>query len=246
MTATDISLALTSRITDTPVRDWPFPHMYVENVFPDDDYDMLRRSLPDEEHYQLISETRRTSPGAYPQRKVLKLGHQPLDFLGRDHERFWTDLRDALTGAEFITAMVRVFGGVITERTGGGALSLAPELLLVRDRTSYAIGPHTDHPSRLMSLLFYLPPDDGLAAHGTSLYVPKNRAFSCPGGPHHRHRDFDLIMTMPYVANALFMFPKTEHSFHGVEEIDIGTAVRDVLLLNIRYRPTKTEPDAEA
>ena len=104
---------------------------------------------------------------------------------------------------------------------------------LVRDFTNYAISPHTDSPRKLVSLLFYLPQDDRKRHLGTSIYVPKQPDFQCPGTGHHPFEQFNKVATMEYRPNTLFAFVKTERAFHGVDPIADADVVRDLLLYNI-------------
>jgi len=74
--------------------------------------------------------------------------------------------------------------------------------------------------------------------------VPKDRRFTCPGGPHHRFDGFDRMLTMPYLPNSLFAFFKTKNSFHGVEPVNDAGAQRNLLLYDLRIRP-QPQPDDE-
>jgi hypothetical protein len=90
------------------------------------------------------------------------------------------------------------------------------DLRLVRDTRNYAIGPHTDAPWKVLS----------------SIYLPNDGDFRCPGGPHHKFENFTRIHTAPFLPNSLFAFFKTDFSFHGVEPIPVQCQ-RDVLLWNL-------------
>ena len=108
------------------------------------------------------------------------------------------------------------------------------DALLVNDQTNYAIGPHTDAPHRLVTFLFYLPRDESMRELGTSVYRPKDPNFVCWGGPHHPADQFDLVRTVEFLPNRLLTFPKTERSFHGVEQIHRAEVNRPLLINNIR------------
>jgi hypothetical protein len=105
---------------------------------------------------------------------------------------------------------------------------------VVQDRTNYVLGPHTDSPLKVVSFLFYLPADAALPHLGTSMYVPKDPSFTCPGGPHHAFENFDRLLTIPYVPNTLFGFMKTPNAFHGVEPITDENVERALLLYDIK------------
>ena len=111
----------------------------------------------------------------------------------------------------------------------------------MRDLTNYSIGPHTDAPHRLLSMLFYCPDDDSRSHLGTSIYMPLDPDFRCEGGPHYPHERFRKVKTMEYRRNSLFAFIKNDYSFHGVGRIDDQNVQRDVLLYDIRVEQPPRE-----
>mgnify|MGYP003349174621 CR=1 FL=1 len=117
-----------------------------------------------------------------------------------------------------------------------GAIDL--ECRLVRDFTNYAIRPHTDSGRKLVSLLFYLPPDASTRHLGTSIYLPKDPGFVSDGSEHLRPEGFLHVARMDYVPNALFAFVRTDFSFHGVEPIPDQDFKRDLMLYDVRVNGT--------
>src|SRR5690606_19753066 len=111
---------------------------------------------------------------------------------------------------------------LINERFRGqiSNLEVSPTAELFSDRTNYFIGPHTDHPTRLLNMFFYLPEDDSREHLGTSFYVPNDPTFTCKGGPHYKFKDFTRVFTAPYKRNKLAIFFKNDRSFHGVEPVE--------------------------
>ena len=110
---------------------------------------------------------------------------------------------------------------------------------------------HVLHQTKVRSLLievnqnlFYLPRDESQSHLGTSIYVPEDAGFACPGGPHHPFELFRRVYTMPYVPNTLFAFLKTQNSFHGVEPLTGAAVRRDLLLYDIKVAaaPELREP----
>lgn len=105
------------------------------------------------------------------------------------------------------------------------------EWLLIKDHAGYQIGPHTDHPNRVLSAIFYLAQEGDSEDMGTSLYTSKS-GFTCKGGPHYpKGKDFKRVKTVPYRPNSAFVFLKGNKSFHGVERT---SDTRHVLLYDIR------------
>ena len=74
-----------------------------------------------------------------------------------------------------------------------------------------------------------------MAHLGTSIYRPRS-PFTCDGGPHYPFDPFERIKTTRFAPNTLFMFVKSDISFHGVEPISDPGVERDLLLYSIRIR----------
>lgn len=190
---------------------WPFPHFYIENAFPTAFYLQLINNLPSLEGY-------REGAGKYNGRKFADQALiAELDFLKSE---------------EMIRSVVHAFMPSFQRRFPDGKFTPQQDIRLILDSENYAIGPHTDAPWKIVSLLFYLPPDTSMEQHGTSIYLPNDPNFRCPGGPHHKFDNFTKIVTAPFRPNTLFGFFKTDQSFHGVEPI-MQPCRRDVLLWNL-------------
>lgn len=108
---------------------------------------------------------------------------------GEGRRAFWAQqVASWLLGEEF---RARVMAKFALKQADG-----ASDALIVSDRSTYAIGPHTDAPHRRVSLLFYLPEDSTFRRFGTALYAPLDPQFRCPGGPHHRFEFFRRVKTV--------------------------------------------------
>lgn len=233
------------RVANVPLRDYPYPHLYLESVFPDEFYRSIRRNWPDAASLVSLAESGRVSPGAYPDRFILPFVPEELEKLPQDKRDFWRDFGSWFLGERFMRVLLKKFGLDIRRRFGEaiGRHSFGVDSLIVRDRVNYKLGPHTDTPSKLLSLLFYCPDDDSTKHLGTSIYEPMDPGFRCPGGPHYPHDRFIRVATMDYQPNSLFAFFKTDNSFHGVEPITDGGVLRDLLLYDIRVIQ-REEPSA--
>jgi hypothetical protein len=224
----------------TVVHSDPFDHIYVEGVFPEDFYRTLQANLPITEDYERLADTARVSDNYNPERYFVGSSSPTLQALPREQRDFWTGLFNALHAEQFAHSALTKFGPTIKERFArqagaqGMSLDVQRNSLLIRDLGSYALGPHTDSPSKLVAMLFYLPGTVGAAELGTSLYQPKAPSFTCDGtGRHYPFEHFDRVQTMAYQPNTLFAFAKTERSFHGVEPVPPET-LRDLMLFDIR------------
>lgn len=95
---------------------------------------------------------------------------------------------------------------------------------------SFRARPHTDAVSKIVTAIFYLPRDARMSVFGTSIYRPKERGFTAWKCPHLPHEQFDLVRTVPFVPNSMFVFMKSDRSFHGVEPGDYPNSGRDMLM----------------
>lgn len=201
------------RIANAPVQSFPFPHIYVENVFPRQFYDELRDRLPIASAYSGIE-------GKFHGRTFYDPSSLPL------LQPLATDTFTDIAKWPFRKYIDKRFPTGFKEQT---------DLRLVLDGENYQIGPHTDAQYKVLSLLFYIPNVTTTEDLGTSIYLPRDQSFRCAGGPHHKHEDFIRIHTAPFRQNTLLAFFKTNYSFHGVEPITIPCR-RDVLLWNLYDR----------
>ncbi len=222
------------RIANAPLQHWPFPHFYARDVFTPDYYAEMQRNLPDPAAMLPMDSTGRAK--GFRDRFFMKLGEDRLPGVPEAQHRFWRRLAQWAFGGRLGRLVLDKFEAVAGEHhvKARAAEAITDELLLVHDRTGYKLGPHTDSPSKVASLLFYLPPDERYARHGTSIYLPKDPGFTCPGGPHYAASIFDRVVTLPYLPNSAFGFLKTDHSFHGVERIEEPGVARWLLLYDLR------------
>ncbi|MDA0238965.1 MAG: hypothetical protein O3A84_02925 [Proteobacteria bacterium] len=219
------------KIAAAPINRNPFAYIQIEEIFPADFYETLRGNMPVPADYRALIETERVTKDYSPHR--LTLFPNQLDGLTAEARAFWSAFYNRLLAADLAQAILAKFGADL-KNLSGIDLNILPEAYLMRDEAGYELGPHTDSPAKVVSVLFYMPEDDSRPDLGTSFYVPKDPAFFCPGGPHHPFELFDCVGTLPYRRNALLAFPKTERCFHGVEPVPADGAHRDLLLYDLR------------
>lgn len=205
---------LTSALADAQKHSMPFPYFFARNVFPAEFYEKMMGTLALKRDYHAEK---------FANRKFADdIGLPGLEFMKTK---------------EFFDAMLHLFNVQLQQKYGGRQVQFYSDLRLIRDQQHYKIGPHTDAPWKVLSLLFYLPPDEKHYEYGTSFYVPHDRTFTCAGGPHYPFEGFQKVATMPFIPNSCLGFWKTDKSFHGVEPIPVQFQ-RDVLLYNIYCKET--------
>lgn len=239
----DVEMSLAYKLGNANINMFPYPHFYLENVFPSDYYQLIQKNLPKPEEMLPIEDVR--SVKGYKERFVLELHDKYLASLPEAKQKFWKHLNHILLETNFASLIFSKFQPFIEKRfEGQNNLDFFSETLLVEDVTNYALGPHTDSPRKVVTLLFYLPSDTSQSHLGTSIYLPKDPAFRCLVGPHHDREHFSLLHTNPFLPNSVFAFFKTDNSFHGVERVFDPNTRRWLLLFDI-YVKQKESIQAE-
>ncbi len=226
------------RINAASITRLPSPHFHVDNVFPEDYYNQLLQNSLDDSDFTCLGETGRVPAGSYPERFVFVPDPETLRTLPPAKQTFWQELSSWLTGPRFLQTMIDKYPNAAAIRFGDkiDQMKQFPEMMVVRDRTNYAIGPHTDAPHRFVTMLFYCPPDNSQEHLGTSLYMPIDPRFTCAGGPHYEFEQFVEVARMPFRRNSLFCFLNTNASFHGVPPIRDENIQRDMILFVARIK----------
>jgi hypothetical protein len=235
-----VETILTYNVANAPIRGFPYPHIYVPDVFPADFYAELQRNIPDPKVMVPIEEARGVK--GYKERFVLGLDDKNLQLMPEDKRTFWRNFAGWLLAGRFRDMLLTKFRPVVEQRFRGvPGIQFHDEGLLVEDITKYALGPHSDATRKVITLLFYLPKDESQSHLGTSIYLPKDPKFTCEGGPHYSFENFTRVVTMPFKPNALFAFVKTNNSFHGVEPVLDPDTKRWLLLYDVYARQVQQQ-----
>ena len=208
------------RIEKAPLLVNPFSHLMIEEVFPANLYADILKNLPDAFFYQ--------SSASYPRRASFTLNDDNLVMLKSDTDlfQFWSRFKEAICGDKFLSALLKKFN--VAPK---GPLN--PVIQLIKDRDHYSIGPHTDIPQKLITLLFYLPSTVDQIHLGTSLYRPIDLNFTCSGHLHYSFEPFVKVGQAPFLPNSVFGFLRTDRSFHGVEPIGDQEKERNLLTYTV-------------
>ena len=105
---------------------------------------------------------------------------------------------------------------------------------LIRDSDGYSVGPHIDRPSRVFTILAYLPERQRLHACGTRLYVPKNPQDQdrfLKNGQTQGWADFFEVKAIDFVSNRAFVLPRTAEAWHGVSPVKGSQGQRKMILI---------------
>lgn len=225
---------VSKKITQAVVSRDPFEHCVIDDVLPTAVFEAIHQNWPKDTDMMRLPDTGRTE--AYKERLVMLLEDRFFADQPPEMEEFWVNVAFAVMSSAVITACYGKFRATLEARVSHlkGVGRLDPELLIVSDRSDYKIGPHTDSRARLLSLLYYLSPDSKYRTYGTGLYKPKNPDMPVNDILHHPVSEFDLVSRVEYRPNRLVLFPRTDHSYHGVEPVPVENCDRRLLIVNIR------------
>ncbi len=211
----------------------PYPHFYIEELFPADYYAQMMAMKPTSEELVCINETGRAT--GYDERFVMHLTDGIGQLLSEEKRRFWQNHQAWFCAEDLMIVLIKQLHAELVKR-GVTHLNLKPEAMFMRDKQGYGIGPHTDSPRRMLSMMVYLPEDTGHAHLGTSVFRPLEPGRVCAGDAHHGFEGFEVVKTAPYVPNSAFGFMKTDNSFHGVAPMQ-DSYERDTLAYIVKHLP---------
>jgi hypothetical protein len=203
----------------------PYKHIIVDNIFTNDFYQkLLENKIPTECLTALVESG---SVGKYysDKRFILKLSSK-LTILSKKHRLFWEEIYQWFnTDFKYLIQKKFDFEKEIDLR-----------LLYSRDFQGYELGPHTDNPSKLFTLLIYLTETNDNYEYGTSIFTPKSDYIkNCEGLKHHNFDNFNIFRNIEYKYNRLFGFLKSDNSFHGVLPIKKDFE-RDILIFDFHEK----------
>lgn len=229
----------------------PYPHYFLENVFPEDYYRAMLRNLPGSAVYENLYEVTTLKLDHFRHRDQRDFTEGWTGHLPRGPREFWDSFHGWFLGPELARAVLASFAGPLRARFGAEESwpPVSVESQLIRHRAGYFLGPHSDLHTKLVVLLIYLAPDDGAAHLGTSLYRPKRAGFACPDSTHYPFEDFVRVKTVPYRPNSLLAFVRSDISFHGVEplsERDVAEARGRDLIQYVLYDKRAREAQLRA
>ena len=220
---------LVARLRASEVVAEPYPHYYLENVFPEAYYRELLGHLPASAAYQNLFEVTDYKLEHFRHRDQRDIREGWTAELPGEVKDFWDGFTEWFLGPVLAGAVLDSFAEPLRARYGGKEswpeVSVEPQL--IRHRAGYFLGPHSDLYTKVVVLLIYLAPDESSAHLGTSLYRPKEPGFTSRDSTHYRFEDFVRVKTAPYRPNTMLAFLRSDISFHGVEplsEQDVAAA----------------------
>jgi len=162
-------------IDAAPLRESPFDHIRLDNIFPADFYRDLLANLPAAGQYHpLFHRDAMTAEGSSTRMRMY-LYPELLWRLPRAQRQIWRKISTALMSKELELAFKRKFRDALEDRFQQSAESipLYPIPILVRDLPGYHIRIHSDALSKAITVQFYIPSDTSQAHLGTVFHTTR-------------------------------------------------------------------------
>jgi hypothetical protein len=219
---TGSSTDLVGRIEATAVETAPFEHLYLEHVFPPDEYLRLLDHLPETRRYRELTHREAMQPDGSSSRRKFYLLPEHIMWLPRGQRAYWRRLSRALRSREVQEAFKSKFRAALEQRFGCSIdkLSFYPVPMLLRDLGGYRIGIHGDALRKAITVQFYLPRDEAQSHMGTVFHEGRNGEAAL------------RTKRLAFVPAAGYAFPVIRHkSWHSVPQTAASDGERNSLML---------------
>ncbi|MBI2254594.1 MAG: hypothetical protein HYU58_08250 [Proteobacteria bacterium] len=166
---------LAAVIDAAPLREAPFDHIRLDNIFPADFYRELLANQPAANQYHpLFHRDAMTAEGSSTRMRMY-LYPELLWRLPRAQRQIWGKVAAALMSKELELAFKRKFRSALEDRFQMAAedIPLYPIPILVRDLPGYHIRVHSDALSKAITVQFYMPSDNSQAHLGTVFHTTR-------------------------------------------------------------------------
>lgn len=219
------------RFAAVPLELAPFPHLILEDFFPEAVYEQILAYNPfkysggKEWISKRMVRLRRLNATPYELRKQIELDREEAPTGPDEAVAFWRTIEQVFTDDDWFLKLVYAKFPVFFQLRFGDVQHeelwplLRTELFLQRHDPGYSIGPHTDISTRIFTCIFSFADRPGFDEYGTLLMRHRDRMARCWGDTHHAFEDFETVKVAPYRPNNFLLFFKTRQSFHAVPHI---------------------------
>ena len=194
----------------------PFPHLEIEDIFPEIFYKIMLARVPSIRHFTQENEN------------VLRLdiindpaggGDWPTVFGSRAPEKeknFWNQFQEVYFGEIFINTLLAKFDTYPDED-----VFMCGRMCI--DQLDSGLGPHTDRFDKVISLIFHLTTDENTPPGcETIILEPKDPNIEATD-EHYSYDEFNEVKRISYKPNKLFAFKVCRevggvNSFHGYHQ----------------------------
>jgi hypothetical protein len=220
---------------------WPYPHFYLERVFPDVVFAQILELLPNPDLYTPDNPRIHTREDGLVTRNIFSLSPHGILRLAEPQRSFWGQLADALMSRRLRDVVFAKLSNDLSQRFGVSAdqlhsIAAYPKPALVKDLGGYEIAPHRDTRSKIVTMQFYLPKDMSKTDLGTTVY--RQRLFRIKNLVSPRSR-FEAVKRFAFAPNTGYAFAVGSRSWHGREQVPMASGERNSLMLIYYAQPDK-------
>jgi len=167
--STTVEAELVAAVEGSALRQHPFDHIYMEDLFDPVSYAALLNAMPDRRTYHELSHRDAMRADGSSTRLRLYLYPELLWRLPREQRRIWMPVARALCSKRLEDSFKDKFRAALEDRFGKPVeqIGLYPVPILLRDQPGYRIGVHSDAETKAITVQFYLPRDASQRHVGT-------------------------------------------------------------------------------
>lgn len=221
-----------AKIFEASLEPYPFPHLIIENFFPEDvfakiiEYNPFKRNIGREWQTKKRSILSKTDTPYYARKQINFHANDEI-ITNKEEGKFWNQIKVCFLGDHWFEKTVLNkykdyfiirFGELIEDEDFFDLFRR--EFFLQRHESGYYIGPHTDIPTRVFTCIFSFADRDGFEEFGTQLCAPEHRLTRCWGNNHYSPDKFLVKKVAAFKPNNFLLFFKTRQSFHSVKVIN--------------------------
>jgi len=215
------ALDLAQVVDRSPLRDAPFDHIQMREVFPAAFYRAMLAQFPDDAAFHPLHHRDALRADGTSTRQRLYLYPESLWRLPAAQRRIWRQVAAALCAPALQSVFKRKFRATLEDRFQQPAerIPLYPVPILVRDLPGYRIGIHADALIKAITVQFYLPGDASQLHLGTVFHTsPK--------------AENDRPVTMPFLPASGYAFAvRRKESWHSVPATTAADGERRSIML---------------
>lgn len=242
------------KVYNSFVRRYPFPHCEINNFLPDELVELILKNWPNSTEFKtnlesgsVVGDVKDTDHPYNFRYQICLTNVDEMGQIENNKRVIWEKLTSLICSSEVVQAFVTLYANTLMRRFKFNTpsdlfskINYSPKIDLLHDKTNYSLGPHTDNPGKVIVFLVYFESDlenDASNSYGTSVYVPRQKGFTCSKGSHYPHGDFIKVCSANFHKNNAFSFCRTDTSFHGVEKVESKAVERKLLQVSIYGEP---------
>jgi hypothetical protein len=232
---------LCSAVETVEVCPSPYPHFYIERVFPEAVFKQMLELLPGAGAYTADNPRIHTREDGLVTRSILSLSPPGLDRLQGSQRSFWSDIAEVLTAPQLRHTVFARLSHDLSRRFRVApdqlnSVPAYPKPALIKDLGGYEIAPHRDTRSKIVTMQFYLPKDMSKADLGTAVY--RQRLLRLKNLVSVRNR-FETVKQFSFAPNTGYGFAVGPRSWHGRDRVPMTSGERNSLMLIYYTTPNK-------